>query len=107
MAHYTDGIKGAIVHFDVLAAGYNAQTTKQIEREAATGASAAYNTNTDITDATRSGYLAQEAARVSKVIGDNTAKVVLAVELPNGLGEFARLDKNGKVVSTYWDVVKK
>lgn len=106
MTHYTDGIPGVIVHFDVSAAGYNKQAAKQIEQEAVNGASAAYNT-ADITNATRAKYLEQEAGRVSRVIDNHAARTVLVVELPNGLGEFARLDKNGNVVSTYWDKITK
>lgn len=107
MVHYADKIEGAIVHFDVFAAGYSPEAARKIEAVSRQGAAATYNTNTDITDATRLRYLAQEADRVSKVIADNTVQVVLAVELSNGLGEFVRLDKNRKAVGSYWDVVEK
>jgi hypothetical protein len=103
--HKEIGKMSKIVHFDVAAAGYNKEAAGKIEQVSIVGSKAAYNTDNNISTATRTSYLSQEADRLTKIIDGYTVKIVLAVELSNGLGEYARLDKDGKVISTYWDVI--
>lgn len=85
--------------FDAHKAGYNIIAMQQIERLNSLAASASYNSNPNITDATREKYQNDESSRLEKIIRSHAVRVVRVRQYNNGLTEYAYLDRDGRVVT--------